>query len=149
MTEPFAHRFIVVEGPIGVGKTALARRLGESLGAELVLEQAESNPFLERFYRDPIGAALPTQLHFLFQRVQQLSSLRQADLFAPLRVADYLLEKDRLFARVILDEAEYSLYEQIHSRVVIDTPAWVTGRGRPAPAATTPGGGSRSRSWIG
>lgn len=117
-----SHRFIVVEGPIGVGKTTLARRLAETFGAELVLEQAESNPFLERFYRDPVGAALPAQLHFLFQRTQQLAALRQADLFASVRVADYLLEKDRLFARVTLDEAEFALYEQVYARLVIDPP---------------------------
>lgn len=122
MSESSAHRYIVVEGPIGVGKTSLARRLADSLGGELVLEQADANPFLERFYRDPVGAALPAQLHFLFQRVQQLSALRQEDLFASVRVADYLLEKDRLFARVILDEAEYGLYEQIYSRMVVDPP---------------------------
>lgn len=116
------HRFIVVEGPIGVGKTTLARRLAETFGAELVLEQAESNPFLERFYRDPVGAALPAQLHFLFQRTQQLSAMRQADLFSAVRVADYLLEKDRLFARVTLDEAEFALYEQVYARLVIDPP---------------------------
>jgi deoxyadenosine/deoxycytidine kinase len=96
--------------------------LADSLGGELVLEQADTNPFLERFYRDPVGAALPAQLHFLFQRVQQLAALRQEDLFASVRVADYLLEKDRLFARVILDEAEYGLYEQIYSRMVVDPP---------------------------
>jgi deoxyadenosine/deoxycytidine kinase len=117
-----SHRFVVVEGPIGVGKTTLARRLAENFGAELVLEQAESNPFLERFYRDPVGAALPAQLHFLFQRTQQLAALRQEDMFAPVRVADYLLEKDRLFARVTLDEAEFALYEQVYARLVIDPP---------------------------
>ena len=117
-----SHRFVVVEGPIGVGKTTLARRLAENFGAELVLEQAEINPFLERFYRDPVGAALPAQLHFLFQRTQQLAALRQEDMFAPVRVADYLLEKDRLFARVTLDEAEFALYEQVYARLVIDPP---------------------------
>jgi len=122
MADNVTHRYIVVEGPIGVGKTSLAKRLATTLGAELILEQAETNPFLERFYRDPAGAALPAQLHFLFQRVQQLSSLRQEDLFAAVRVSDYLLEKDRLFARVILDDSEYALYEQIYSRVVIDPP---------------------------
>lgn len=122
MTDPQVHRYVVVEGPIGVGKTSLARRLAASWNAELVLEQAETNPFLERFYRDPIGSALPAQLHFLFQRTQQLSSLRQEDLFASVRVADYLLEKDRLFARVTLDEAEFALYEQVYARMVIDPP---------------------------
>ena len=122
MTDHVAHRYIVIEGPIGVGKTSLARRLAATLGAELVLEQAEANPFLERFYRDPAGAALPAQLHFLFQRVQQLTALRQDDLFATQHVSDYLLEKDRLFARVILDDAEFALYEQIYARMVTDPP---------------------------
>ncbi|MBM4214830.1 MAG: deoxynucleoside kinase [Gammaproteobacteria bacterium] len=122
MTEPVPQRYIVIEGPIGVGKTSLARRLAETLSADLILEQAESNPFLERFYRDPVGAALPAQLHFLFQRVQQLAAFRQDDLFSTIRVSDYLLEKDRLFARVTLDEAEFGLYDQIYSRVVIDPP---------------------------
>lgn len=122
MADNVSHRYIVIEGPIGVGKTSLARRLAGSLSAELILEQAETNPFLERFYRDPVGAALPAQLHFLFQRVQQLATLRQDDMFAAVRVSDYLLEKDRLFARVVLDEAEHALYEQIYSRVVSDPP---------------------------
>jgi len=122
MSDTVTHRFVVIEGPIGVGKTSLARRLAEVWNAELVLEQADTNPFLERFYRDPVAAALPAQLHFLFQRTQQLSALRQADLFAPVRVADYLLEKDRLFARVTLDEAEFALYEQVYARMVVDPP---------------------------
>src|SRR6202047_1650605 len=116
-TEP-THKFVVVEGPIGVGKTSLARRLCSSLGAEAVLEQAAANPFLERFYRNPRAGALPTQLYFLFQRAQQLAALKQQDMFAPVRVADYLLEKDRLFARVTLDDAEYALYEQLYARLV-------------------------------
>jgi len=122
MSDTVTHRFVVIEGPIGVGKTSLARRLAEVWNAELVLEQADTNPFLERFYRDPVAAALPAQLHFLFQRTQQLSALRQADLFASVRVADYLLEKDRLFARVTLDEAEFALYEQVYARMVVDPP---------------------------
>jgi deoxyguanosine kinase len=117
-----AHRFIVVEGPIGVGKTSLARRLSQSLGGELVLEQAEQNPFLERFYKNPRAAAFQTQLFFLFQRARQLEEVRQEDLFSAVRVADYLLEKDRLFARVTLDDAEYALYERVYERVVVDAP---------------------------
>jgi deoxyadenosine/deoxycytidine kinase len=117
-----AHRFIVLEGPIGVGKTSLAIKLAASLGAEQVLEQADQNPFLERFYRNPRAGALPAQLYFLFQRAQQLAALRQHDLFAPLRVADYLLEKDRLFARVTLDAEEFRLYEMVHQRLAVDVP---------------------------
>jgi deoxyguanosine kinase len=116
------HRYVVVEGPIGVGKTSLARRLGESLGAELVLEQAAENPFLERFYRNPRAGAFPTQLYFLFQRAQQLAGLQQEDLFAPRRVSDYLLDKDRLFAEVTLEEAEYALYDQVYAKLGITAP---------------------------
>jgi deoxyguanosine kinase len=116
------HKFIVVEGPIGVGKTSLARRLCESLGAQAVLEQSAQNPFLERFYRNPRAGALPTQLYFLLQRAQQLAGLKQADLFAAVHVADYLLEKDRLFARVTLDDDEYALYEQLYAKLDIHAP---------------------------
>lgn len=122
MANETTHRFIVVEGPIGVGKTSLARRLCASLSAQGVLEDAGQNPFLERFYRNPRAGALPAQLYFLLQRAQQLTSLKQADLFAPVRVADYLLEKDRLFARVTLDDAEYALYEQLYARLDIQLP---------------------------
>ena len=116
------HRYVVVEGPIGVGKTSLARRLAQSLGSELVLEESEDNPFLERFYRNPRAAAFPTQLYFLFQRARQMQQIRQQDLFDPVRVADYLLEKDRLFARVTLDDEEYALYEQVYAKLAIDAP---------------------------
>jgi len=116
------HRFIVIEGPIGVGKTSLARRLADSLGAQLVLEQADQNPFLERFYKNPRAAAFQAQLFFLFQRARQMEEVRQQDIFSAVRVADYLLEKDRLFARVTLDDAEYGLYERVFERVVVDAP---------------------------
>src|SRR5258708_12229058 len=122
MASAIPHRFIVVEGPIGVGKTSLARRLGQSLGGQLVLEQADQNPFLERFYKNPRAAAFQTQLFFLFQRARQLEEVRQEDLFGAVRIADYLLDKDRLFARVTLDDAEYALYERVYERVVVDAP---------------------------
>jgi deoxyadenosine/deoxycytidine kinase len=120
--KPVEHHYIVVEGPIGVGKTSLARKLADSLSAEVVLEQAADNPFLERFYRSPKSGAFPAQLYFLFQRAQQLGALNQADLFTQLRIADYLIEKDRLFAQVTLDEAEYSLYDQVYAKLGIVSP---------------------------
>jgi deoxyadenosine/deoxycytidine kinase len=116
------HRYIVIEGPIGVGKTSLARRLAGTLNAQLVLEHAQENPFLERFYRNPRAGALPAQLFFLFQRAQQQASLAQADIFGSVRVADYLLAKDDLFARMILDDEEYGLYTQVHERLAINAP---------------------------
>jgi deoxyguanosine kinase len=120
--ETVPYRFIAIEGPIGVGKTTLASRLAATLGGELVLERPEDNPFLERFYRNPRAGALPAQLYFLFQRLQQLSALKQQDLFAPVRIADYLIDKDRLFARVTLDEEEFRLYEQVYARLAGEVP---------------------------
>ena len=114
--------FIVVEGPIGVGKTTLAQRLAESFGSDLLLEGAGDNPFLGRFYEDPRRAALQTQLFFLFQRAQQMRELRQGDMFQPVRVADFIMEKDRLFAQLTLDEDEFRLYEQVYEHVTIDAP---------------------------
>lgn len=114
--------FVVVEGPIGVGKTTLARKLAESFGSDLVLEGAEINPFLEKFYEDPRAAAFPTQLHFLLQRTRQLKSIRQDDMFTPVRVADYLIEKDRLFAELTLDDDELDLYNQVYASLTINTP---------------------------
>lgn len=122
LRESWPHRLVVVEGPIGVGKTTLARRLAGAIGAETVLEQADENPFLERFYRNPRAAAFPAQLYFLFQRAKQLGELRQQDLFAPVRVADYLIDKDRLFARLTLQDDEYALYEQVYARLSLDAP---------------------------
>jgi len=115
-------RYIVIEGPIGVGKTSLAKRLADDFGGELLLEGAEENPFLERFYRNPRHAALPTQLFFLFQRAQQIQALRQSDMFAPVRVADFILEKDRLFAQLTLDDDELQLYEQVYNNITVDAP---------------------------
>ncbi len=115
-------RYIVVEGPIGVGKTSLATRLAESFNSDLILEQADENPFLERFYRNRRNAALPTQLFFLFQRARQIEQIRQSDLFSPVRISDFLLEKDRLFAKLNLDGNELNLYDQIYESLELDPP---------------------------
>ena len=117
-----APRFIVVEGPIGVGKTSLARRLATSFSGELVLEQIRENPFLERFYRSGRSAALPAQLFFLFERARQVEKLRQADLFSPVRVADFHFDKDRLFAEINLDHEEMELYKQIGDKLDVEAP---------------------------
>jgi deoxyadenosine/deoxycytidine kinase len=115
-------RFIVVEGPIGVGKTSLAKRLAESLAGELILEQAEENPFLERFYKNRRNAALPAQLFFLLQRARQLEKLRERDMFSPVRIADFLLQKDELFAGLNLDPNELGLYRQVAASLELDPP---------------------------
>ncbi|MFT7090694.1 MAG: deoxyadenosine/deoxycytidine kinase [Candidatus Azotimanducaceae bacterium] len=115
-------RFIAIEGPIGVGKTSLAKRLATSLNYEMFLEAPERNPFLERFYQNRKQAALQTQLFFLFERARQIQDLRQGDMFEPIRVADFLLEKDRLFAEINLDTDEMVLYEKIYQHLTIDAP---------------------------
>ncbi len=109
--------YIVVEGPIGVGKTTLARRLADSFGAELLLEEPQDNPFLSRFYENPRAHALSTQLYFLLQRARQVHGLRQADMFSRVRVGDYLMDKDRLFAELTLEPDELTLYQQVYSHV--------------------------------
>ena len=105
-----------------MGKTTLARRLAQTLNSDLMLELAEDNPFLPRFYEDPRGAALPTQLHFLFQRMKQIEALKQTDMFQPARVADFLMQKDRLFAQVTLNEHELDLYYQVYNRLTLEAP---------------------------
>lgn len=114
--------YIVVEGPIGVGKTSLANRLANTFSANLLTEEAVENPFLQRFYQKQSGAALATQLCFLLQRSRQLEKLSQSDLFAPRHVADYLLDKDRLFAELTLDAAELDLYDQIYQQLSFNVP---------------------------
>ncbi len=114
--------FIAVEGPIGVGKTTLAKRLAETFNYQALLEAAEDNPFLERFYQNRRQAALATQLFFLFQRAQQIQDMRQSDIFEPVRVSDFLIEKDPLFARINLDSDEYELYEKVFQQLTIDAP---------------------------
>ncbi|MDO9064844.1 MAG: deoxynucleoside kinase, partial [Sulfuricella sp.] len=119
---PDKYRYVVVEGPIGVGKTSLARRLSERFQAGLMLEDADANPFLPRFYQDAERYALQTQLFFLFQRASQVRDLKQMELFGHTTVADFLLDKDPLFARLNLNEEEYSLYQQIYAHLQPQTP---------------------------
>ena len=119
---PAASRFIVVEGPIGVGKSSLAIRLSRTFSSSLLLEKSEENPFLERFYKFPRQYALATQLFFLFQRVEQLSDIRQSAASKSGRVADFMMEKDPLFAKLNLDDDEYQLYRQVYQNLDIDRP---------------------------
>jgi len=117
-----AFRYIVIEGPIGVGKTSLANKLADELGSELLLEKAEENPFLARFYQNPKQYALSAQLHFLLQRAQQVQDFRQTDLFRGSYIADFMVDKDRLFAQMTLNKDELELYEQIYTHLTLDAP---------------------------
>ncbi len=120
---PARYRHIVVEGPIGAGKTSLTRRLAGHLGADTLLENADDNPFLPRFYQEPRRYALATQLHFLFDRARQLRELAQGDLFRSGTVSDFLIDKDMLFARLNLDEDEFDLYQKVYADLAPQAPA--------------------------
>ena len=116
------YPYIVIEGPIGCGKTTLANLLADKFNVQLLSEKAEANPFLPRFYQDAQRYALPTQLFFLFQRSRQISDMNQRDMFTAPTVADFFLEKDPLFARLNLDDEEYTLYHQIYTHLQLKSP---------------------------
>jgi deoxyadenosine/deoxycytidine kinase len=117
------YRYIVVEGPIGVGKTSLAKRLAEYGDAQTLLERPQENPFLARYYEDTARYALPTQLFFLFQRINEVRDLAQLDMFRSRTVSDYLFEKDALFARLTLSDDEYKLYQSIYQGLAPQAPS--------------------------
>lgn len=114
--------YIVVEGPIGSGKTTLAKMLADKFPVDYLSEKAESNPFLPRFYQDAQRYGLPTQLFFLFQRANQIKDISQRDMFAKPIIADFFLEKDPIFARLNLDDEEYALYHQIYQHLQLKAP---------------------------
>ena len=114
--------YIVIEGPIGVGKSSLASRLADDFESELILEQIDDNPFLEQFYQRPREAALSTQLHFLMNRAKQIQHLRQGNIFTHSKVSDYLIEKDQLFAQVTLTPTEFELYLQVYDHMMVESP---------------------------
>ncbi|MHB1091507.1 deoxynucleoside kinase [Thiobacillus sp.] len=116
------YRYIVIEGPIGAGKTSLSYKLAEHMDADTLLENASDNPFLPRFYQEPRRYALPTQLHFLFDRSRQLRDLAQGDLFRAGTVSDFLIDKDMLFARLNLDDDEFELYQKVYADLALQTP---------------------------
>ena len=116
-------KYIAIEGPIGVGKTTLANKIAATFNYDAFLEQPAENPFLKNFYRNPSQSALATQLFFLFQRMQQIQDLKQRSLFEAVRVADFLIEKDRLFAEVTLSNEEMNLYDKVYNHITLDAPS--------------------------
>lgn len=119
MRKTLPQRYIVVEGPIGVGKTHLVNRLAASFSGTTLLEQPEQNPFLEKFYTHPKQSALPTQLSFLMQRIKLSKSLQQDDLFQDLQISDFIIDKDRLFAQITLDDDELALYNMVYDNLTM------------------------------
>ena len=115
-------QYIAIEGPIGVGKTTLAKRIAQTFQYQTILENPSENPFLEQFYQDMRRHALATQLSFLFQRTQTIQDLRQGDIFSPRHVADFMLQKDPLFARLTLNSEEYELYNKVYDQMTLDIP---------------------------
>ena len=115
-------KYIAIEGPIGVGKTTLANKIASNFNYDAFLERPSENPFLKNFYKNPSQSALSTQLFFLFQRMQQIQDLKQRSLFESVRVADFLIQKDRLFAEVTLSQEEMKLYDNVYDHLTIDAP---------------------------
>ena len=119
MNTSLPQRYIVVEGPIGVGKTHLVNRLADSFSGTALFEQPEQNPFLEKFYTHPQQSALPTQLSFLMQRIKLSKNLQQDDLFQDLQISDFMIDKDRLFAQITLDDDELALYNMVYDNLTM------------------------------
>jgi len=115
-------KYIIIEGPIGVGKTSLSNKLALEWDADLVLENVDDNPFLSKFYKNPREVSLQTQLYFLLTRTRQVQAFKQQDIFSNTRVSDFMLQKDRLFAQVTLNNEEYDLYDQLYSYMTVDIP---------------------------
>ena len=122
INEEALPKYIAIEWPIGVGKTTLANKIAETFNYDAFLEQPSENPFLKNFYRNPSQSALATQLFFLFQRMQQIQDLKQRSLFEKVKVADFLIEKDRLFAEVTLSNEEMDLYDKVYDHLTLDAP---------------------------
>ena len=117
-----ASKYIVIEGPIGVGKTSLANKLSLEWDADLILENVDDNPFLSKFYKNQREVSFQTQLYFLLTRTRQVQAFKQQDIFSKTRVSDFMLQKDRIFAQVTLNNEEYDLYDQLYSYMTVDIP---------------------------